>query len=202
MIQKIFGYPIVVFNLDTAKELFPDTLYNEMVEHLMGSENKFVEHPYTRGGKICTTDLNSSMDDKIERVSALLDFLKEIGLKYAHLFCNKPVKDLLFDNMWINLSFQGCEIKNHYDKYDEHTSKSLIILFYPKAPLGGSDLVFIHDSKYGDWASDQSENDLVRISIESGDIVIMDNYILHAVDTHNIAEPRMCIATEFKLETI
>lgn len=200
MIQTIFGSPVVVINTNKTL-LFPDHLYNEIVEYLMEPENKDVNHPYTRGGKICTTDLNSTIKEKIDRVESLLDFLKETGLTYAQLYSDKLVKDLKFDNMWINLTFQGCEIKNHYDRYDEYTEKTLIILFYPKAPAGGSNLVFIHNGKYGDWPSERSENDLIKIKIEDGDIVIMDNYILHGVDKHNTVDPRMCIATEFRIET-
>jgi hypothetical protein len=200
MIQTIFGSPVVVLYSDNVKELFPDNVYKETIDHLMGIESKFVDHPYTRGGKICTTDLNFTMNSaKIEKLSTLLDFLKKTGLKYSYLFTNKPVTDLKFHNMWINFSFQGCEIKNHYDKYVDCDDKSLIILFYPKAPTGGANLVFIHDSIYGEWASDRSEKDLVKINIEEGYIVIIDNSVLHAVDVHMLTEPRMCIATEFKL---
>ncbi len=198
MIQTIFGSPVVILNCDNIQELFPKRLYEEIVEHLMEPENKFVNHNYTRGGKVCTTDVNFTLNkDKINKMSTLLDFLKQTGLKYTHLFTVNSVKDLEFYNMWINLSFEGCEIKNHYDKYNDTTTKSLIVLFYPKAPEGGADLVFIHNSEYGEWASNRSEEDLVRIKVEEGTIVIFDNCILHAVDKHNVVEPRMCIATEF-----
>lgn len=199
MIQTIFGSPVVLVNSNNI-ELFSKDMYDEIIEHLMSPENKFVDHPYSRGGKICTTDLNSTIKEKINRLEPVLDFLKSVGLEYAHLYSNKLVKDLKFDNMWINLTFQGCEIKNHYDRYDEYTEKTLIILFYPKAPTNGSNLVFIHNGTYGDWPSDQSEKDLIRIKIKDNDIVIMDNHILHAVDKHNSVDPRMCIATEFKIE--
>jgi hypothetical protein len=129
----------------------------------------------------------------------LLDFLQEEGLKYSYLFTDNTVDNLKFDNIWMNLTFNGCEIKNHYDKYENTDFKSLITLFYPKAPIGGSSLVFIHHSKYGQWASECLETDIVRITIEEGDIIIFDNSILHAVDAHNVEEPRMCIAAEFKL---
>lgn len=200
MIQTIFGSPVVVINSKNTKELFPDNIYKEIVDHLMGPESKFVEHPYTRGGKICTTDLNLTMTgDRLERLNVLINFLKDTGLKYSYLFTNKHVADLQFYNMWVNLSFQGCEIKNHYDRYDNYYDKSLIVLFYPKVPVGGANLVFIHNSEYGEWASDRQDKDLVKINITEGDIVVIDNYVLHAVDAHNSSEPRMCIATEFKL---
>jgi hypothetical protein len=202
MIQTIFGSPVVVLESNDVETLFPKEIYDEIVDHLMGPESKFVMHPYTRGGKVCTTDLNFTMNnDKINRLDTLLNFLKHLGLQYSHLFSDNPVNNLKFHNMWINLSFQGCEIKNHCDKYEDTTDKSLIVLFYPKAPKGGANLVFIHNSKYGEWSSDRSEDDLVRINIENGNIIIIDNSILHAVDKHNLNEPRMCVATEFKLET-
>jgi hypothetical protein len=202
MIQTIFGSPVVILKFNDIEKLFPNEIHKEIVDHLMEPNNKFVDHPYAKGGKICTTDLNHTInEDKINLLQPLLNFLQKTSLQYSYLFTNKVVKDLKFDNTWINLTFQGCEIKNHYDKFEDTDYKSLITLFYPNAPAGGSSLVFIHNSKYGQWASDCLECDVIRIAIESGDVIIFDNSILHAVDTHTALEPRMCIATEFKLET-
>jgi len=203
MIQTIFGSPVVILKFNDIEKLFPNEIHKEMVDHLMEPANKFVDHPYAKGGKICTTDLNSIIDeDKINRLQPLLNFLQQTGLTYSYLFTDKIVKNLRFDNSWMNLTFEGCEIKNHYDKYEDTDFKSLIALFYPTTSVGGSNLVFIHNSKYGQWASDCLEDDMVKIAIEEGNIIIFDNSILHAVDTHKSSDPRMCIATEFKLETL
>lgn len=200
MKQTIFGSPVVFLNDNNIEEVFSEDTYKEMFDHLMELENKFVDHPYVRGGQICTTDLNNTINDKIKNLEPFLHFLKKTGLQYANLFTSTPVKDITFDNMWINLSFQGCEIKNHYDRHEENNNKTLIILFYPKAPANGSDLVFMHNSKYGEWSSDRNEEDLVRIKIEEGNIIIMDNHVLHAVDVHKSSIPRMCVATEFNIK--
>ena len=200
MIHTIFGSPVVILKPANTENLFPNEIYNEIVDYLMEPRNKFVNHPYARGGKICTTDLNPTMD-KIHRLQSLLDFLQETGSNYSYLFTGNTASDLQFDNMWINLTFEGCEIKNHYDKFKDTSFKSLIILFYPNAPTGGSNLVFIHNSKYGQWSSECAETDMVKIAIEDGTIIMFDNSILHAFDTHKVVEPRMCIATEFKLST-
>lgn len=201
MIQTIFGSPVVILKFNDIEKLFPNEIHKEMVDHLMEPDNKFVNHPYAKGGKICTTDLSIIDEDKINRLQPLLNFLQQTGLTYSYLFTDKIVKNLKFDNSWMNLTFEGCEIKNHYDKYDDTVFKSLIILFYPKTPAGGSNLVFIHNSKYGDWASDCSETDMVKIALEEGHIIIFDNSILHAIDKHKSSEPKMCIAAEFKLLT-
>ena len=167
------------------------------MKYLMLPENKDVSHPYARGGRICSTDLNFTLtSDKAKQFNILLDTLKQTGIKYANLYSDAT--DLQFDNMWINLTYAGCETRNHWDRYTEEDEKTLIMLFYPKAPLGGSNLVFIHNSNYGDWPSEYQDSDVLRLAIEEGDIVIMDNTILHAVDAHMPSEPRMCIATEFK----
>jgi hypothetical protein len=203
MIQIIFGSPVIVLKANDVETLFPNEIYEKMVDYLMEPGNKFVEHPYARGGKICTTDLNCTVNkERINQLQPLLNFLQQTSSTYVYLFTDKKVKDLKFDNSWMNLTFKGCEIKNHYDKYEDTDFKSLITLFYPQAPAGGSNLVFIHNSKYGQWASECLETDIVKITIETGDIVIFDNSILHATDIHQASEPRMCIATEFKLETL
>ena len=203
MIQTIFGSPVVILKSNDIEQLFQHEIHEVMMDHLMSPGNKFVNHPYTRGGKICTTDLHLTMDkDKIDQLQPLLNYLKQTSLKYSHLFTDNPVKDLKFDNCWMNLTFEGCEIRNHYDKFESTDFKSLIILFYPKAPEGGSNLVFMHDSEYGDWASDCAETDMVKIAIEEGHIIIFDNSILHAIDTHKSTEPKLCIAAEFKLDIL
>lgn len=202
MIQTIFGSPVIILKFNEIEKIFPNDLYKEMIDHLMMPENKFVDHPYARGGKICTTDLNLGLNDnELVRLKSLLDFLRQQALTYSRLFSDKKIKDLKFDNTWMNLTFEGCEIKNHYDKYEDTEFTSLITLFYPKADTGGSNLVFIHDSIYGQWPSECSDRDIVKISIEQGTVVIFDNSILHAVDAHNSPNPRLCIAVEFKLET-
>jgi hypothetical protein len=201
MILTIFGSQIVILKMADIEKLFPHEVYKEMFDHLMSPGNKFVNHPYSKGGKICTTDLNLTMNkDKINRLQPLLDFLQATGLKYSYLFTDKEVNNLKFDNSWMNLTFKGCEIKNHNDKFEDTDFKSLITLFYPDASNGGSNLVFIHNSKYGQWVSDCSETDMVKISIEAGNIIIFDNSILHAVDSHALSTPRMCIAAEFILD--
>ena len=101
--------------------------------------------------------------------------------------------------MWINLTYQGCEIQNHVDIAPHNTAKKMVLLFYPKAPIGGSNLVFIHNGTVGDWPSDCIDTDTVELIVEEGDIVIIDNTTLHAVDAHLPNEPRMCIAIEFSL---
>jgi hypothetical protein len=202
MIQTIFGSPVVILKADDIEKIFPKEVNDEVMGLLTDSENNLSGHPYTRGGKILTTDLRATMDkDKINKLHSVLDFLYKTGLEYAQLFSDKPVSDLIFDNTWINLTFEGSEIKNHYDKFDDTKFKSLITLFYPKAPKGGSNLVFMHNSKYGEWASDCAETDMVKIAIEDGYVVIFDNSILHATDRHNVQDSRMCIAAEFRLVT-
>jgi len=200
MIQRIFGSPVVILKTDNIQELFPISVYDEIFDHLMELDNTFIKHPYARGGKICTTDLNSNTKiNKINGLPLLWKFLKNTALTYTHLFSDTPVKDLIIRYSWINLTFQGCEIKNHNDK-DLGIDRSIVVTFYPKVPKGGANLVFMHNSKYGEWASDCLEKDLVEIVVEEGTIVIFDNLTLHAVSTHNSDTPRMCIATEFIIE--
>ena len=201
MIQMIFGSPVVFLKADNVKELFSEKTYQETIEQLMHPDNKFIDHPFTRGGKSCTTDLDAEMGiGKIQGLKILYEFLKNIALNYVHLYTDKSVKDLKFCTSWVNLTFQGCEIKNHNDNY-YNAEKSLIVTFYPRVPENGSKLVFIHNSKHGEWASDCLEENLIRTVIEEGDIVIFDNFISHAVDAHGSTIPRMCIATEFTIVT-
>jgi len=202
MIQKIFGSPVVILKTDNVQELFSDDIYNQTVEYLTDPKNNFVDHPLSRGGQICTTSSYLTSQrwlDTINELPKLVEFLKKTALKYSHCFFDTPVTHLKFHSSWVNLIFQGCEINNHNDR-SNIDEKTLIVLFYPKAPVGGSNLVFIRNGKEGDWVSDQLEQDLVQLKIEEGNIVIFDNSMFHAVSVHNTNIPRMSIATEFTFE--
>lgn len=200
MIQTIFGSPVVFLKTDNIEKMFPTTVYEEVVGYL--SHDEFIDHPLSRNGKICTTSgyLNSKLwTNTLDQLKELVDFLKIQALNYAHLYSHGTVKNLTFHSSWVNLTFQGCEINNHIDQSNT-IEKTLIVLFYPRAPKNGSNLVFIHNSKEGQWASDCNDADLVRVVVEDGDIVIFDNFMFHAVDPHKSTIPRMCMAIEFKIE--
>lgn len=200
MIQTIFGSPVIVLKPDNIKNLFSEEMCNNVIEFLMQDENKFVNHSDVRGN-ICTTDFNLTLNsNKSDQFNLLINFLREIGLKYANLYSTSDVKDLKFSSMWINLSFQGCEIRNHDDKYEDNEEKTLIILYYPKVPKNSSNLVFIHNSEYREWSDDRPDRDLVKITIEEETVIIIDSFVLHAVDKHNSPETRMCMGFKFKLE--
>lgn len=196
MIQTIFGSTVVVLKDHCVEDLLPTTIYEDIVEYLMRSENKFVAHPDTRGGQICTTDLSADLkQDTIDGVRRLIDHLQTTALDYVHLY-SATATNLEFSYYWINLTFKGCEIRNHTDKNLDH-SKRLVITFYPRAPKNGAELTFIHSSSGGEWVSDCDTKDQVKINIDQGDMVILDTYALHAVSEHRTDEPRMCIAVEF-----
>jgi hypothetical protein len=202
MIQIIFGSPVVTLKTDDVEKLFPKSVYDRTVAYLTNPDNKFIDHPLAKGGKICTTAgyLNSKMwIDTINELPVLINFLKDTALKYAHLYSDSPIIDLKFHSSWVNFIFQGCEINSHNDQSDTN-EKSIIVLFYPAAPKNGANLVFMHDAKEGDWVSDCLEKDLVQLVVDEGDIVIFDNLTFHAVSSHNVDIPRMCIATEFTIE--
>lgn len=194
MILTIFGSPVVVLKIDNFKELFTDEHYEEMVRYLTSNKNQFEKNSYVRGGETVTTTLRG---DTIDQLGSLYDCLRQEGLKYSHLFLENPVKNLKLYTSTVNLSFQGSEIKNHSDIRHDGNEKSLTILFYPKVPKESANLVFIHSSKYSEWVSDRDETDLIRLNVEEGNIVIFDNFLLHAVGTHNSVNPRMSIHSEF-----
>lgn len=202
MIQTIFGSTVVFLKNDNVENLFPEELYRETVEYLLDPNNNFINHPQARNGKIYTTaqTLNPKRWEDIIKNSSLLDFLKIRALSYAHLYSNDPVEDIKFHASWCNLTYKGCEISCHRDNICS-PKKSLIVLFYIKTPINGSNLVFIHNGKDGDWPSDILEKDLVRVKVDQGDIIMIDSFIPHAVDPHGSDLPRMCIAVEFKIET-
>ena len=87
MILSIFGLPVVIIKNNDINTLFSNELHDEVMKHLMLPENKDVDHPYARGGRVCSTDLNFTLtSDKAKQFNILLDTLKQAGIKYANLY--------------------------------------------------------------------------------------------------------------------
>jgi hypothetical protein len=193
MIQTIFGSPVVFLHTNNVEEVFSTKSCDTLINNLLQPSN-IVTQSYCRGGTIYAMVLSPN-----EELTELLDFLKKTALDYVHLYSDTPVKDLKFYGAWCLLTHQGCEIKNHNEVGGP--KKSVVVTFYPRVPVGGAELTFIHNGKYHDWVSECSENDLVRVSVNDGTIVIFDNFTLHAVSPHNVTTPRMCITAEFEIET-
>jgi hypothetical protein len=198
MICSIFGSPVVFLHRDDAEQLFPTAIYADTVEYL--SQDQFTGHALSRGGIIYTSaDRNNHWNSTITGLSELIGVLKQAALDHADLFSTQPVRDLRFHSSWVSVIGQHSEINAHNDR-STIPARSIIVLFYPRAPQGGSNLVFMHDAQLGQWCSDRSDQDLIRVQIQQGDIVIFDNDLLHAVDTHRVAELRMSMGIEFLIE--
>jgi ectoine hydroxylase-related dioxygenase (phytanoyl-CoA dioxygenase family) len=200
MICSIFGSPVVFLHRDDAEQLFPTREYLHTLEYL--TQQQFQGHDLSRGGAIHTSSgylVADQWQATIQALPELVQVLKQAALNHAYLYTDHTVNDLLFHSSWVNVMYQHCEVNLHCDR-SQPQGRSIIVLFYPRAPQGGSNLVFMHHAHTGAWPSDVSEQDLVRVQIQQGDIVIFHNDLLHAVDAHSVAEPRMSMAIEFLLE--
>lgn len=201
MIQMIFGSPVVIVKIDNHKEVFPDDLRNEIIDYLIANEEtckvRDVSGTNYVYGCLGTDTESAASFDRQEQITKLTNVLRMIGLQYSHLFTDEKVTDLKLSATTVNLNFQGFVGINHKDSIDDKVEKSLSILFYPKIPANSANLVFIHNSKEGDYTNVYSDSDMVKLVLEEGNVVIFDNEILHSVDTHKSEDTRMSIHNEF-----
>lgn len=193
MILSIFGSPVVILENNDISTLFPDALYNELVNYILSNSKKFESTDgQSRGG----TSFSGNVLDMVSsnKINSLTNFLKKISLEYVHVFTDKKVLDIKLTNSTVNLIQQGTEVENHIDLRSEY---ALSVLFYPKMPINSGNLVFMHNSAQGDWASDYLDCDIVSLDIKQGSIIILDSETLHAVNTHKSTDLRMSIHNEF-----
>lgn len=201
MIITLFDSPIVVLQGFNVEDLFPKKLQEEILHNLINSTEISNDHSFVRGGKACTANLMSLIDDKNHKhIDDLLSTLRNIGIKYAYVYKQKVI-DLKTHSITINLSHYGSEVCTHQDKRIGENQRSLRMLFYPKMPFAGGRLVFMHENKTGEWVTDQKEKDLVQFHVEEGDIILFDNYIPHAVGPHLSDLSRISIHVEFDFVT-
>lgn len=200
MILTIFNSPVVISKIDNYKEVFTDELRNEIIDYLITNEEtcKVYDCKKQLVPKCLGTDTESAINStRIEQIIKLHDILKNIGLQYTHLFTDRKTIDLELSATSVNLNFYDFVGINHRDRENDKTEKSLSILFYPKIPPNSANLVFIHNSEENKYTNVYSDNDMVKLGIEEGTVIIFDNQTLHSVDTHKSEDTRMSIHNEF-----
>lgn len=193
-VESVFNRTIVRFQCE-EKDFYTN-------ENFLQNIDKLFMHPSMRnniskeqiGEAQTTVGKDFLLPLKLPGAENLEQWIHDKIIEAAPHFVDFIPSNVEYVRTWTNRMFRGCEGKTHHHKGPNHG----IGVFYVDIPENGSDLVFVRDGV--DWSriSDYSTDDMVFANTQTGELVLHDVEIAHAVSEHNNDKPRICIVMEFK----
>jgi hypothetical protein len=96
--------------------------------------------------------------------------------------------DMSITKHWMNVMLPGSQGLCH-----AHSGGGdLVAIFYLQNLPGGSDLVLINNGRTGTKYTDYSDSDRFHIPVCTGDLILHDTDLWHAVGINNSEHPRIC----------
>jgi len=114
---------------------------------------------------------------------------------------NVPVDKIKISSSWMNRMYRGARgrIHNHAGNEALGPNPTCIAIFYQNNPENGSKLILMRTGKFGDYTHTYPEEDKIYVTPETGDLVIHDPELWHAISEHNSDEPRICFVYHLDL---
>jgi hypothetical protein len=96
---------------------------------------------------------------------------------------------------WMNKLNYGGHGRCHNHKGTEKlgSDPTAVAIFYQNNPVNGSDLIFMREGYFGAYPSEYPEEDKIYFTPQTGDLVVHDPSIWHAIGEHKSDEPRICL---------
>jgi hypothetical protein len=110
-------------------------------------------------------------------------------------FFNVDIKRIKLSASWMNKLNYGSQGRCHNHEGSETLGPdpTAVAIFYQNNPINGSDLIFIQNGEVGKYHSDYLEYEKLRLSPQTGDLVVHDPTLWHAISEHKSDEPRICL---------
>ena len=194
-IKKFLNHTIITHHCDHKEYYTNEDIYNS-IDYVFGLEHiKNSVDTYQRGMALSTVRYYNDFPLlELPGSEKLISWIRERIIESTDSLGYKDVTDITFGRTWINLMFEGCEGACH----DHNEAGSGVAIFYANVPKNSSDLVLVEGGVNNTKLSDYDPSQCFPIQLTSGDLVIHDPLLPHAVTRHNNQEPRICFIFEFR----
>ena len=193
IIKKFQEHSIIVHHCDNKEFYLNEDIYNSINYVFSLDKIKNSIDTYQIGMALSTNKFYNEFPlTELPGGGNLVKWVEEKILESAEPlgFTSNKIK---FGRTWVNMMFEGCEGACH----DHTDADSGVAIFYANVPANSSDIVFIDGGTNNTHIRDYSPEKCFPIKLNSGDLIIHDPLLPHAVSKHNNQEPRICLIFEF-----
>jgi hypothetical protein len=207
-----FGYNIYKFNIFDDQLTIPQTWVDSAIQELATPEVRLNQScNLDKGTTAGDTVIWSSFETPAKSFFAfadsdkLLEWIKEKIKVVATTMGFNNVKSANLTIDWMNVMYKGSfgNCHTHHDIDVSTTAQNVVAIFYLQAPKNSSELLVIKNTKdystMGISPYDIPAEEIFPISVTTGDLVIHEVDLPHAVSIHQSDTPRLCLVMEFQL---
>jgi len=191
---------ISVFDYNIIKHKVPSHLYSSKIlesdvdklfnlDFIVQNGNRSVEK-FGKGYSTC--DFGSDLILNLGDISPLFEYISYFIIENFSLGSKK--EKILYTRIWSNKIYRDCSGRCHTHGGINDGSA----IFYYKCPDNSSDLIILKN-KIDGLVKDEHKNISKHIKVESGDLIIHDKNVPHAISKHMNDDPRICFVFDFKL---
>jgi len=180
--------------------LYQNEKFTKAVNKMFKEVEKTYENTNETFGKALSTSYQSEQPQHIIELDGFDGLYEEIlhQIKRAApefgMVTHK--KELQITRMWMNRIWKGASAATHFHglRPDEGVG-----IFYVDVPEGNSsDLVVIYSGEAGLAIEEYQPEELQYMNVKTGDLILHDMMLPHAVSQHNNRKPRTALIFEYR----
>ena len=191
-IIKCFNYCLYKCKCDES--IYLETKLNDLVFTLLNNEFAKNNHAIEGVGNVVTTvDMDVNLTD-YDELNKLVDWIKNQILSIQK-FNSLKVENIKSTRSWVNKMETGSEglVHTHSDE------ANVVAIFYLSNSEKGSNLVVTKNTKENISYLECDETDVSITETQTGDLILHESNVPHAVTIHQSKKPRICLVFEFKV---
>lgn len=135
--------------------------------------------------------------------SELENWILEKILENGEYFFGRKIKSARVVRFWINRENKGARVKIHIHNrdadIDPERDVDLVAVFYPAASLESGALTIVKDGVWGTFVEDYPDEQLVKIPVQTGDLVMHCAGEPHGVTEYQGTDPRICFVFNYRM---
>ena len=191
-IIKCFEYRLYKFKCDES--IYLETKLNDLIHTMLNSEYANEQRVIEGVGNVVTTNgMDSNLTDYDESTK-IVDWIKNQILAIEK-FNSFKIENIKSTRSWVNKMEKGSEGLVHTHK----TDANVVAIFYLSNSENGSNLVVTKNTKENISYLECDETDVSIIETNTGDLILHESNIPHAVSLHQGKTPRICLVFEFEV---
>jgi len=192
---KIEIFDHVIYKYESPFYLYKNKNLKEDIDKLFDSDliKEFGNYTPEQRGKSYST-CSFKEDELVFHIHGIFPLIEWIGCMILDKLKKSQKDAIAYKRIWLNKIFMGCSVICHSH---EDSDIDGVAIFYINIPTDDSGQLIILKTHIEEEISEKHKSNCFSINVNSGDLIIHDADMPHAVSKHMNEEPIICLVIEF-----
>jgi len=193
--EKISVFEYFILKHKVPSYLYDSKLLKKDIDKLF--DNEFIlrmgnNSPEKYGEGFSTCGLDNNLITSLTNIDVLLQYINTFIVQ--NFYKSIESKKIFYTRIWSNKIYKNCSGKCHSHGGDIDGTG----IFYYNAPIDSSKLIVLRN-KIDGLVLEDHKNISYNIVVQTGDLIIHEKNVPHAISKHLSDDPRICFVFDYKL---